>query len=148
MTDIINFDVFKLIADLYYTPIITSFEEEHRFYCVFTYPSHKLQLRIPPCNYRYGKSMCTIYLYEEIEVFIECLNENIKGKIHMTAYFDLQIVLNKEYIHIIQGDEINKNLNIIDFKIVNTENSRKQLADALYSYIEYMIFYDPEHYLY
>jgi len=153
MSDVINLlpiDVLKLITDVYYTPIITSFEEEHRFYCVFTYPSHTIKLRIPPCNYRLGKSMSRCYLYEEVEVFIECLKQNIDGKIHMTEYFDLQIILDKDYIHIIHKDEINishKNVQI-DIKIRNTENSREQFASALFPYIDYMVFYDHECYSY
>jgi hypothetical protein len=153
MSVIINLlpiDVLKLITDIYYTPIITSFEEEHRFYCVFTYPSHTIKLRIPPCDYRLGKSFSKCYLYEEVEVFIECLKQNINGKIHMTEYIDLQINLDKDYINIIYKDDINILYKSIqtDIKICNTENSREQLASALFPYIDYMIFYDSERYSY
>src|SRR5437867_4150520 len=98
MTDFINLlpiDVLKLIADIYYTPIITSFEEDHRFYCLLTYPSHTIKLLIPPCDYRLGKSFCRCYKYEEVETFIECLNQNINGKIHMMEHLDLQITIDK-----------------------------------------------------
>ena len=148
--NLLPIDVLKLIADVYYTPLITSFEEEHRFYCVFTYPSHTIKLRIPPCDYRLGKSYSRCYLYKEVETFIECLKQNIDGKIHMTDYFDLQITVGKDYINIIQKDDVsfNHKTNQMDIKICNTENSRCQLAEALIPYIEYMIFYDYERYSY
>lgn len=153
MSDIINLlpiDVLKLISDIYYTPIITSIEEEHRFYFLFTYPSHTIKLRIPPCDYLLGKSYSKCYLYEEIEIFIECLKQNIDDKIHFTEYFNLQIILNEDYIKIIHKDDINiSNNNIrMEIKINNTENSREQLSSALFSYIDYMIFYDHERYDY
>ena len=151
MSDIIKLlpiDVLKLIANIYYTPMITSIEEDHRFYLLFTYPSHTIKLRIPPCDYRLGKSYSRCYLYEEVEVFIECLKQNINGKIHMTEHFDLEIILNKDNINIIHKDDIDitsKNVQI-DLKIHNTENSREQFSNALFLYIEYMIFYDHESY--
>lgn len=153
MSDHINLlpiDVFKLIADVYYTPIITSYEEDHRFYMIFTYPSHTITLRIPPCGYTLGRSYSRCYKYEEVETFIRCLQENIDGKIHMTEYFDLQIILDRDYINIIHKDEININHKHMqmDIKIHNTENSREQFASALFPYIDYMVFYDHERYPY
>lgn len=68
----------------------------------------------------------------------------------MTEYINLQIILDKDYIHIINKDDINiSNKNIqMEIKIVNTENSREQFASALFPYIDYMIFYDHERYPY
>lgn len=151
MSEIINLlpiDVLKLIADTYYTPIITSFEEDNRFYCAFTYPSHSIKLLIPPCDYILGRSFSRCYSYEEVEIFIECLKQNIDGKIHMTEHFDLQIILDKNYIHIIHKDNIlyESNNVITDIKIVNTEKSREQFSTALFPYIDYMVFYDHERY--
>ncbi len=51
---------------------------------------------------------------------------------------------------IINKDEINSKDKPIhtEIKIINAENSREQLANALFPYMEYMIFYDHEHYSY
>jgi len=150
MINLLPLDVLKLIIDIYYTPLITSFEEEHRFYCLFTYPSHSIKLRIPPCDYKLGKSYSRCYLYEEMETFIEFLKQNVDGKIQMTEYIDLQLILDKDYIHIINKDDVNMTHKSIqtEIKICNTENSRGQLTNALLPYIDYMIFYDHERYSY
>jgi len=137
MSDInlLPIDIMKLLIDIYYTPIINSFIEENIFYCLFTYPSHIIKLHIPPCNYELGKSFARNYLYEDIEFFIEYLKQNVDGKIHMNQSFDFQIVLDKEYIHIIRKDDINlvKKNDAINIKIFNTKNSREQLINGLLS---------------
>lgn len=126
------------MIDIYYTPIISTFEEDKKFYLNIVYPSNTIKLQMSLPDFRYGKSYSIIYLTEEIELFIKNLYENINSKIHTIKPFDLKIILDDDHINIIH-EEVNMNI-----KIKNTECSRDQLADTMLKYLDFITFYDPD----
>ncbi len=133
--NLLPIDVVKLIADIYYTPIISSLEEDKKFYLILSYPSHTIKLQMSLPEFRYGKGLRKIYSTEEIELFIKSWDHNI---IHMKEPFDLKITLDDDYISIIH-EEVN-----MEIKINNTEQSVSQLLNAMWQFVEFVQYYDPE----
>lgn len=135
-------DVMSLIAGVYYTPLVSSVEEREgwveKFYLIFTYPSHKVKLRMPLPDYEYGKSMIKYYKTDKINTFIESLWDNEPYELHLTNNFDLKLTITETHIDIIHVDDE------IEFIINNTELFRNQLADELLKFAEFVSYYHDD----
>lgn len=136
--NLLPIDVIKLITDVYYTPIISSLEEENKFYLNFEYPSHSIKLQMSRPDFRYGKGLRKIYLTEGIKTFINALNQNVESELCTNEPFNLKITLNPDYIYIIH-EEVNMKI-----QISNTDLCRDQLRDAMIKYWNYVDMYDDE----
>lgn len=124
MSDHINSDIQKLIVDSYYTPTITDFVRDNRFYVKVEYPSNKIKLKFP-LDYDYIR-----YRYKYTEKFIDKLNMN-------SYWSQLQLASN------FRIDLCEHNIKIahkkVEIKIQNTETIRDKLVDVLYSYSNYLV---------
>jgi hypothetical protein len=133
--NLLPIDVIKLIADVYYTPIISSFESNKDFFITFQYPSNTVTLEIPRPNFTLGKGkgkICVIEIHEtdDIDLFIKCLNQNNSGKLFVFYPFDLEIALDKNNIQFISENAT--------LYIKNTESCRSQLVSAMIAFKDYL----------
>jgi hypothetical protein len=131
-------DVLPLIIGLYYTPIISSFEIDNKFYLVFTYPSNRIKFEMPRCEYTYGRSFTKHYKTDKIQTFIQDLWNDDYCELHFDDPVRLDIILYDDCIDITHK-EVEMNI-----EIVNTETSRGQLANELIKYENFMNMYSDD----
>ena len=120
--EVLPMDILKLIADNYYTPIITNKTYNNKFYMIIIYPSNKIKLRLP-CDSDYIG-----YVYKYVEEFIKNLNMNKYSQLQLASNFKINI--SQENIKI----EHKK----VEIKIQNSELIREQLIEALSFYLSYL----------
>ena len=129
-------DVIKIMIDLYYTPKITTKEDEYtnKFYLTIEYVNHAICMQMPKTNYRLGKCCIRYYETKPIGDFIEQLQNNEECQFFVNDPFTFRMIVNKTIN--IYHEEVN-----LKISIKNTECTRQQLIDAMYDYYDFMFSY-------
>lgn len=132
--NLLPIDVINMIIDIYYTPIIKSFEQyisfyRSDFYLEFFYPTHHFKIKMSLPHTKSSKGS-TWYVTDQINEFIGALEDNENYTLYLTHPSDLDFILDENYIHVINED--------VHMKIKNTEKLRNELVYVIYQYKEFV----------